>query len=165
MQRETIVSTGMALYYSDFQSLTSCLQASYTDSLSDGQRGQKRSFGFSTSGSLSSASSQPLTPCTTRFSESTTPDQLIVSKPWTPTFQVSDSSLQGKSRNRVDSFSSSSSKSPFTPVSCSRPPPTPGNGCFTPSICPIELSTIKATCAEIAKMKQANQVKSPSELS
>merc|ERR1719209_1423306 len=97
-------------------------QASYTGSLSDGQRGQKRSFGFSTSGSLSSASSQPLTPCTTRFSESTTPDQLIVSKPWTPTFQVSDSSLQGKSRNRVDSFSSSSSKSPFTPVSCSRPP-------------------------------------------
>jgi len=138
-------------------------QGCYTGSFSDGQRGQKRAFGLSTSGSLSSASSQPLTPSTstTRLADTTTPDQLTMSKPWTPTLQVSDSFLQGKSRNRLSSFSSSSSKSPFTPVSCSRPPPTPGNDCFTPSIRPIELATIKATSAEILKMRQANQVISP----
>merc|ERR1719341_2002342 len=137
-------------------------QGDNTCPFSDGQRGRKRAFGVSTSGSLSSASSQPLTPSTTtRLADTTTPDQLTMSKPWTPTLQVSDSFLQGKSRNRLSSFSSSSSKSPFTPVSCSRPPPTPGNDCFTPSIRPIELATIKATSAEILKMRQANQVISP----
>merc|ERR1719339_382585 len=112
-------------------------QGCYTCSFSDGQRGQKRAFGVSTSGSLSSASSQPLTPSTstTRLADPPPPDQLTMSKPWTPTLQVSDSFLQGKARNRLSSFTSSNR--------------------------PIELATIKATSAEILKMRQANQVISP----
>jgi len=141
-------------------------QVSGMSSFSEGGlRGEKRGFALFTSGSSSSASSQTLTPSASSLARSTTPNQVEVPKPWTPSLQPfgSNSSFQGdlgdfssKSRNRRDSFSSWSSKSPFTPVSCSRPPPTPGNDCFTPTIRPIELSTIKATSAEIAKMKQSN---------
>ena len=98
------------------------------------------------------ASFRPVTPGTFKPSQTTASRSL----------QLVNSSFQGdlgdlRSRPRSsDSFSSWSSKSPLTPRTLSRPPPTPGKDCSNPSICPIGPSTMKATSAQIEKLNQIN---------
>ena len=133
-------------------------------SLPEGQGGERRAVAPSTSGSGSSASSQTLTTPTPTFHtegslvRSTTPNKLTLAKGIQlnssfPDNFTSDGQCRSRTRVRGDSFSSWSSKSPGTPLNISKPPPTPGNNVFTPSIRPIEISTITS-----AQMKQSNQI-------
>jgi len=117
-----------------------------------GSSGESKAYAPHCSISPPPASFRPVTPGTFKPSQTTASRSL----------QLVNSSFQGdlgdlRSRPRSsDSFSSWSSKSPLTPRTLSRPPPTPGKDCSNPSICPIGPSTIKATSAQIEKLNQIN---------